>query len=42
MMGRRALTALRRLLDDLFAGTQSYCGLKWRMLRMLWPAAESN
>ncbi len=32
----------RRLLDDLFAGTQSYRGLKWRVLRMLWPATESS
>jgi len=28
----------RRLLDDLFAGTQDYRGLKWRLLRMLLPA----
>lgn len=27
----------RRLLDDLFAGTQSYRGLKWRLARMLLP-----
>jgi len=32
----------RRLLDDLFAGTQSYRGLKWRVLQMLWPTAESS
>ncbi len=32
----------RRLLDDLFAGTQSYRGLKWRVLRMLWPATENS
>ncbi|HSC77164.1 MAG TPA: hypothetical protein VLB32_01260, partial [Candidatus Acidoferrales bacterium] len=32
----------RRLLDDLFAGTQSYRGLKWRVLRLLWPATESS
>jgi geranylgeranyl reductase family protein len=28
----------RRLLDDLFAGTQDYRGLKWRLLRLLLPA----
>ena len=28
----------RRLLDDLFAGSQDYRGLKWRLLRMLLPA----
>ena len=32
----------RRLLDDLFAGTQSYRGLKWRLLRMLWPATGNS
>ena len=32
----------RRLLDDLFAGTQPYRALKWRVLQMLWPATESN
>ena len=30
----------RRLLDDLFAGSQDYRGLKWRMLRMLFPAGQ--
>ncbi len=32
----------RRLLDDVFAGTQSYRGLKWRVLRMLWPATGNS
>lgn len=32
----------RRLLDDLFAGTQTYRGLKWRVLRMLIPATGSS
>ena len=32
----------RRLLDDLFAGTQSYRGLPWRVLRMLLPAARNG
>ncbi|MCI0404178.1 MAG: NAD(P)/FAD-dependent oxidoreductase [Acidobacteria bacterium] len=27
----------RRLLDDLFAGSQDYRGLKWRLLRMFFP-----
>jgi flavin-dependent dehydrogenase len=31
----------RRLLDDLFAGSQDYRGLKWRLLRMILPAAEA-
>ena len=31
----------RRLLDDLFAGSQDYRGLKWRVLRMIFPAAEA-
>lgn len=30
----------RRLLDDLFAGTQDYRGLKWRVLRMLLPSSQ--
>ncbi|MGH9779913.1 MAG: NAD(P)/FAD-dependent oxidoreductase [Candidatus Acidiferrales bacterium] len=30
----------RRLLDDLFAGSQDYRGLKWRVLRMLLPADQ--
>ncbi len=33
-------TRFRRLLDDLFAGSQGYRGLKWRMLRMLFPAGQ--
>lgn len=31
----------RRLLDDLFAGSQGYRGLKWRLLRMILPAADA-
>ncbi|MFQ5696183.1 MAG: NAD(P)/FAD-dependent oxidoreductase, partial [Terriglobia bacterium] len=32
----------RQLTDDLFAGTQSYRGLKWRLARMLLPALLEN
>jgi flavin-dependent dehydrogenase len=31
----------RRLLDDLFAGSQDYRGLKWRLLRLLLPSGLS-
>jgi len=30
----------RKLLDDLFAGSQDYRGLKWRLLRMLLPSSQ--
>lgn len=32
----------RSLLDDLFAGTQSYRGLKWRLARMLFSGLAAN
>ncbi len=32
----------RRLTDDLFAGSQGYRGLKWRLLRMLWPTERTS
>jgi len=28
----------RRLVDDLFAGSQGYRGLKWRLVGMLLPS----
>ncbi|MGH9787770.1 MAG: NAD(P)/FAD-dependent oxidoreductase [Candidatus Acidiferrales bacterium] len=32
----------RRLLDDLFAGSQDYRGLRWRLLRMLLPSLAKS